>query len=126
MANGITTNENEMFSNNNSENVQLKVKMELEHERRLRTQDALDDAERRYFAVRRECDSKENEYKEVEKKLAEIELKHDIKMKKAKEEIASLENLLRLKKSEIINHQARAKDLVAKADEFEKMFNKQL
>ena len=54
--------EAEIFSNNNSENVQLKVKMELEHERRLRTQEALDDAERRYFALRRECDNKESEY----------------------------------------------------------------
>ena len=118
--------ENELFSSNNSENVQLKVKMELEHERRLRTQEALDDAERRYFALRRECDNKENEYKEVEKKLVEIKLKHDIRMKKAKEENASLENLLKLKKTELINQEARAKDLVAKADEFEEMFNKQL
>ena len=68
--------ENEMFSNvNNSENVQLKVKMELEHERRLRTQDALDDAERRYFSLRRECDNKENEYKDIEKKLIEIKIR---------------------------------------------------
>ena len=124
--NSETNAENEIFSSNNSENVQLKVKMELEHERRLRTQEALDDAERRYFALRRECDNKENEYKEVEKKLVEIKLKHDLKMKKAKEENASLENLLKLKKTEIINHEARAKDLVAKADEFEEMFNKQL
>merc|ERR1712203_195250 len=96
--NSETTAENEIFSSNNSENVQLKVKMELEHERRLRTQDALDDAERRYFSLRRECDNKENEYKEVEKKLKEIKVKHDMKMQKSKEENSRLENLLRLKK----------------------------
>ena len=118
--------EAEIFSNNNSENVQLKVKMELEHERRLRTQEALDDAERRYFALRRECDNKESEYKEIEKKLKEIKVKHDMKMQKSKEENSRLENLLRLKKSEIINSEARAKDLVIRADEFEEMFNKQL
>ena len=100
--------------------------MELEHERRLRTQDALDEAERRYFALRRECDNKENEYKETEKKLVEIKIKHDMKMQKSKEENARLENLLRLKKAEIMNSELRAKELVTRADEFEEMFNKQL
>merc|ERR1712087_719631 len=50
----IPSSDDEGYPTHNSENVQLKVKMELEHERRLRTQQALDDAERRYFVLNRE------------------------------------------------------------------------
>ena len=45
-------------------NLQLRVKMELEHERRLRTQQALDDAERKYYILQRECEAKAKECQE--------------------------------------------------------------
>ena len=113
-------------SSGGSSNVQLHVKMELEHERRVRTQKALDEAERKYYVLQKELESKENECQEYSAKIKDLKLKHDGKIRQASEEHKRLEKLVQLKESEVMDSESRAKELVMRAEEFEDMFNGQL
>ena len=100
--------------------------MELEHERRLRTQQALDEAERRQYVLQRDCDNKTRECHEYSQKIKDLKVKHEARVRQVTEENRRLEKLLQLKESEIMDSEARAKDLVMRAEEFEDMFNGQL
>ena len=100
--------------------------MELEHERRLRTQQALDESERRQYVLQRDCDNKTRECHEYSQKIKDLKVKHEARVRQVTEENRRLEKLLQLKESEIMDSEARAKELVMRAEEFEDMFNGQL
>ena len=104
----------------------VQVKMELEHERRLRTQQALDESERRQYVLQRDCDNKTRECQEYSQKIKDLKVKHEARVRQVTEENRRLEKLLQLKESEIMDSEARAKELVMRAEEFEDMFNGQL
>ena len=67
-----------------NEAVHLQVKMELEHERRLRTQAALDEAERRQVALKRDLDSKSRECGVLENRLSDLKEKSEAKLKQVR------------------------------------------
>ena len=104
----------------------FQVKIELEHERRLRTQQALDEAERRQYVLQRDCDNKTRECQEYSAKIKDLKVKHEARLRQVTEENRRLEKLLQMKETEIMSSEARAKELVMRAEEFEDMFNGQL
>jgi hypothetical protein len=122
-------------SNNNSEeshhsqsfeNVQLQVKLELEHERRLRIQTALDDSEKRNVVLKREVETKTKHCEDLEKQMNEAQSKFKGKMKQLADENRRLEKLLKVKESQICESETKAKELSLRAEEFEELFNGQL
>ena len=69
------------FYSQSFENVQLQVKLELEHERRLRIQTALDDSEKRNVVLKREVETKTKHCEDLEKQMNEAQSKFKGKMK---------------------------------------------
>ena len=69
------------FYSQSFENVQLQVKLELEHERRLRIQMALDDSEKRNVVLKREVETKTKHSEDLEKQMNEAQSKFKGKMK---------------------------------------------
>lgn len=65
-----------------SEESQWQVKMELEHERRLRTQAALDTSEKQGVTLRRELDNKTKQCEDLVKQLSDSKEKHQQVVKK--------------------------------------------
>ena len=67
----------------NSENTvtQLQVRMELEHERRLRTQADLDESEKKHVILKRELDSKARRNEDLAKQLVETKEKCEVRIK---------------------------------------------
>ena len=65
-----------------NESVELQVKLELEHERRLRTQAALDDSEKRQVALKRELDLKSNQCQDLNRQLLHTKEKNEHAVKK--------------------------------------------
>ena len=61
---------------------QWQVRMELEHERRLRTQTALDASEKKQVALKRELDSKASQCQDLLKQLLDTKEKHQQTFKK--------------------------------------------
>ena len=55
--------------------------MELEHERRLRTQMALDDSEKRNVVLKRELESKSKQCDDLEKRMNDAQHRFDQKLK---------------------------------------------
>ena len=69
------------FYSQSFENVQLQVKLELEHERRLRIQMALDDSEKRNVVLKRDVETKTKHCEDLEKQMNEAQSKFKAKMK---------------------------------------------
>jgi len=110
----------------NHENVQLQVKMELEHERRLRTQVALDDSEKKQVVLKREAENKAGQCQDLLKQLSKMKEKNEMAAKKVSDENRRLEKLLKVKEGQICESEIKAKDLSLRAEEFEILFNGQL
>jgi len=108
------------------ENVQLQVKMELEHERRLRTQMALDESEKRNVALKRDLDTKSRNCEDLVKQMKDLQAKNDQKQKQIADENRRLEKLLKVKEAQICESETKAKELSLRAEEFEELFNGQL
>ena len=72
------------FHSQSFENVQLQVKLELEHERRLRIQMALDDSEKRNVVLKREVETKTKHCEDLEKQMNEAQSKFKAKMKQVR------------------------------------------
>ena len=92
----------------------------------MRTQQALDEAERRQYVLQRDCDNKTRECQEYSAKIKDLKVKHEARLRQVTEENRRLEKLLQMKETEIMSSEARAKELVMRAEEFEDMFNGQL
>eukprot|EP00096_Caligus_rogercresseyi_P012754 TRINITY_DN5448_c0_g1_i1.p1 TRINITY_DN5448_c0_g1~~TRINITY_DN5448_c0_g1_i1.p1 ORF type:complete len:827 (+),score=262.95 TRINITY_DN5448_c0_g1_i1:75-2555(+) len=108
------------------QNVLSHVRAELEHERRIRTQEALDEAERRCYQLGKELEHKAANYEE---RFTEMESNRGTLQKdvdELKEEKAKLRNRIKVKESELSESEVKSKKLIRKADEFEKLFNGQL
>jgi chromosome segregation ATPase len=63
------------------ENVHLQIRMELEHERRLRVQAALDDSEKRHVGLKHDLENKSRDFDELEKRLSNMRDKYEHKIK---------------------------------------------
>lgn len=68
--------------NLNNEIVQLQVKLELEHERRIRTQAALDESEKMQVALKRELESRSKMCEDNDKFVQELKRKYELQMNK--------------------------------------------
>ena len=64
-----------------SENVQLQVRMELEHERRLRTQAALDESEKKHSILKSELERKDKKNEELVKQISDAKEKCEVRIK---------------------------------------------
>ena len=64
-----------------SENVQLQVRMELEHERRLRTQAALDESEKKHSILKSELERKDKKNEELVKQISDVKEKCEVRIK---------------------------------------------
>ena len=68
-----------------SENtVQLQVRMELEHERRLRTQADLDESEKKHVILKRELNTQSRRNEDLAKQLQETKEKCEVRIKQVK------------------------------------------
>ncbi len=56
--------------------------MELEHERRLRTQEALDASEKRQVSLKRDLEAKNRQCEDLLKQLSEAKEKNQVSVKK--------------------------------------------
>ena len=66
------------------ETVQLKVRMELEHERLVRTQVALDESEKKQVALKRELDTKTRQCEDLVKQLMDTKEKSEHRLKQVR------------------------------------------
>ena len=76
--------------------------------------------------LQRDCDNKTRECQEYSAKIKDLKVKHEARLRQVTEENRRLEKLLQMKETEIMSSEARAKELVMRAEEFEDMFNGQL
>ena len=80
-------------SGGHGENVQLQVRMELEHERRLRTQAALDESEKKQVILKRELDMKVQKNEELVKQIADAKEKCEARIK----QVNIIKNLFKIR-----------------------------
>jgi len=97
-----------------AENVQLHVRMELEHERRIRTQLALDEAERNYCSARRDLDNRAKDLEELNASSDLVKGKFEKKVKILGDENRRLRACIKDKENQIRESEARAKSLSLK------------
>ena len=97
-----------------AENVQLHVRLELEHERRLRTQAALDEAERNFCAARRDAENRTRDLEELKATSVAAKEKLEKKMKILFDENRRLRLCIKDKETQIADSEARAKSLLLK------------
>ena len=100
-----------------ADNVQLHVRLELEHERRLRTQTALDETERNFCAARREADNRTRDLEELKATTAASKEKLEKKVKIMFDENRRLRLCIKEKETQITDSEARAKSLLLKVIE---------
>ena len=126
-----------------AEHTKLKVRVELEVERRLRIQSALDNAEKRCYASNRLLEKKVRcpsvkkyaeqsnvagpnsqcgELEERESAWAAARENLESRLNKSEGDNERLEKMIREKEAKIVESERMAKDLMLKAEEFEDMF----
>jgi hypothetical protein len=105
--------------------IHLQIKMELEHERRVRVLAALDDSEKRNVCLKRDVENKSREFEAVEKRLSNMKDKYELKIKQVEQENRRLETLLKVKETQIGESESMAKEISLRAEEFEELFNGQ-
>ncbi|CAB4061877.1 SRP72 [Lepeophtheirus salmonis] len=108
------------------QNVLSHVRAELEHERRIRTQEALDEAERRCYQLGKELELKVSMYEE---KVSNLESTRE-RLQKDIDELGTEKNKLtsriRIKEDQLTASEIKSKELIRKANQFEELFNGQL
>ena len=109
-----------------AEHTKLQVKVELETERRMRIQTALDDAEKRCFAANKSLEKKSGELERFGEGLERMRESYETKLRLAQRESSWLQQLLREKEKKVLESQTHAKELTTKAEEFEELFIGQL
>jgi len=88
--------------------------MELEHERRLRTQAALDETERNFCAAKRDAENRLRDLEELKSTSAVTKEKLDKKLKIFYDENRRLRSCIKDKENQIRETEARAKSMLLK------------
>lgn len=100
----------------------LTLKLELEHDRRVRAQSVIDDLEKEKVIREGEMQKKVTECNQKNEQIAELTLLGDFKEEKMTK---TLESVIEEKDAQILKTQERANELAIKSEEFEEYFMNQ-
>jgi len=109
---------------------ELNIRLELEHDRRVRAQEAIGEIEKERILLKQKLDIRNSDYEQKAQEFDEVKLGCDYKLAKMAAEMKKLETKMATMNEEkdkrIVELQAHNNDLFNKLEEFEERYNNQL
>jgi len=109
---------------------ELNIRLELEHDRRVRAQEAIGEIEKERILLKQKLDIRNSDYEQKAQEFDEVKLGCDYKLAKMAAEMKKLETKMATtnedKDKRIVELQAHNNDLFNKLEEFEERYNNQL
>jgi len=118
------------FPRKDSKATELNIRLELEHERRVRAQEAIGEIEKERIALKQKLDVRNSDYQQKTQEFDEVKLGCDYKLAKMTAEMKKLETKVLTvtadKDKRIQDLQAHNNELFMKLEIFEERYNNQL
>jgi len=106
-------------------NAELSIRLELEHDRRIRAQNVIDEIEREKVHLKNQIDMQHTNSTKKLEQFEELKLSSELKMGKMIADNKRIESIIIEKDKKILEMQQNTKELSAKVDELDALFNNQ-